>query len=689
MAELYKKCFRGYLIDHHAPAPPVVTYENISKEEHRQFYRTAGINSLMLYCKDHWGYSYYDTAVGTKHPGIKTDWVGEISGVLKEEDIEFNAYYCIEYDTISVEQHPEWAVLKQDGSRLKCEGRNAKWGIPCYLRGYRQYALNQLKEIVTAYTPDSLFLDIFGKSLCYCPECLAEFRKKTGTPLPESKEEIVKRTPEILDFLDDLAEDFLDEVLASVKNIDPELAVTINFSSHYPKRIRDKLDYHFTEPWAGNRLSAAYARATGRYPQLGPGDVSKIFDYHNESVYVQAAADITAQGCRVFLYSEPQLPDGSLEEREAELVGAAMEEVGKYEELLSGREIIAEIGIVQSDDSVNLGYADLFPANAIPRAKAVNRHKQAVLGAMQICDQLKLPWTIIPIDDLSAGIPASIKILILPEVFVLPGETVRIIENFVKQGGTAAATGGTGLYERNGEQRPGFSFSGFTGINFTGIREKYKPNVWGGYISFCDGPFSERLNRTTPPISETSYEIAGDFRTWGQFTAPATVLTETSWVNWGYPPPKDETREPLIVSSESGSGSFWYAGFDLFGVAAQGMEWPAAFLKTLLEQQQYTPEITLETEIPHLINIASYYRRNQIIVHIISDTSRIASGDTPELNPGVLKARVSLGIKRASLFYPEKSELAVKRHDNDIIEVVLPQVKIHQIIVLEAENETK
>jgi hypothetical protein len=689
MAERYKNCFRGYLIDHHAPAPPVVTYANIDKEEHREFYRTAGINSLMLYCKDHWGYSYYNTAVGTKHPGLKTDWVGEISGILKEENIEFNAYYCIEYDTLSVQQRPHWAVLKNDGSPLKCEGRNAKWGIPCYLRGYRQYALSQLREIVSAYKPDSLFLDIFGKSLCYCPECLAEFKSRTGGDLPENSREIVKRTPEILNYLDDLAENFLDEVLDTVKQIDPDLAVTINFSSHYPKRIRDKLDYHFTEPWAGNRLSAAYARATGRHPQLGPGDVSKIFDYHDESVYIQAAADITAQGCRVFLYSEPQLPDGSLEKREAELVGAAMGEVETYEELLSGREIIAEIGIVQSDDSVNLGYAEVIPANAIPRAKALNLHKQAVLGSMRICDQLKLPWTVLPIKDVSDGIPESIKILLLPEVFVLPEETAAVIARFVKNGGTVIATGGTGLYERSGKRRPDFSFSGFSGINFIDVREEYRPNVWGGYVSFCDDPFSEKLNRTTPPISEVSYKIDGNFRTRGSFTAPATVLTETSWVNWGCPPPKDNTGEPLIVSSESGTGTFWYAAFDLFGITAQGMEWPSAFLKTLLEQLPYSPVITLETEIPHLINIASYNRRNQIIVHVTSDTGRIAAGDTPELSPGVLKASRSLGIKKASLYYPETAALKIDKHQNDFIEVPLPPVKIHQIIVLEAENETR
>ena len=40
----------------------------------------------------------------------------------------------------------------------------------------------------------------------------------------------------------------LDEMKAQLKSIDPDLAISVNFASHYPKSLRDKLDYIFTEP---------------------------------------------------------------------------------------------------------------------------------------------------------------------------------------------------------------------------------------------------------------------------------------------------------------------------------------------------------------------------------------------------------------------------------------------------------
>jgi hypothetical protein len=55
MSNLYKKTYRGYLIDHHSPDPPIVTLDKLDAKEYEKFYTTANINSLMVYFKDHWG----------------------------------------------------------------------------------------------------------------------------------------------------------------------------------------------------------------------------------------------------------------------------------------------------------------------------------------------------------------------------------------------------------------------------------------------------------------------------------------------------------------------------------------------------------------------------------------------------------------------------------------------------------
>ena len=45
---------------------------------------------------------------------------------------------------------------------------------------YRQYVLDQIREIVLGYRPDAVFLDLYGQTLCYCNHCQKEFRSRTG-----------------------------------------------------------------------------------------------------------------------------------------------------------------------------------------------------------------------------------------------------------------------------------------------------------------------------------------------------------------------------------------------------------------------------------------------------------------------------------------------------------------------------
>ncbi len=681
MADLYKKRFRGYLIDNHSPAPPAVTFGRLDIAEHASFFGTAGIDSLMVYCKDHWGYSYYDTVCGERHPALDRDWVAETVAELRKKGIEFNAYYSVEYDNTITGKHPDWAIRKADGEELRSASRNAKWRMACYMTGYRRYVLDQLTEIVSRYHPDSLFLDIFGKSLCYCPECRRIFGERYGYPLPETGEGLSGVSAEVLGFLDDCAEGFLDDVVSTVKAIDPGLAVTINFSSHYPKRIRDKLDYHFTEPWAGNWLSAAFARATGRFPQLGPGDVSSVYNYLPESVYVAAAAQIAAQGCRVFMYSEPQRPDGTLEREEARRIGAAYREVKKFEHLLGNRTIVADVGIVQSDDSVRVGTAGAVVAHAIARTRTPNRHVNAVLGAMKCCDFSKRTWTVVPEAELSSGMLASLRVIILPEVLVFGQGTWEKLETFMRAGGTVIASGESGLRKPDGTLAADYAFAASTGIHFTGLRNEYAVNHWGGYAGFNPDGFRAGIPDTTPPISSASIRFSSPVDPTAVFVEPAVILGPETWVNWGYPPPARRTGEPLIVRMDIGAGTFWYAGFDLFGFAAEDGAWVKGFLSAVLDLALPDPLVRLETANPGTVGFTAFRRGAEMIIHIVSMIPGMSGGDCPPIPAGQLVFGTDRPVTAREV-YPEDRPLVSVGSERGA-RVDAGTVFIHKIILVQ------
>lgn len=686
MSERFKHTYRGYLVDHHSPPPPVVTFEHLDIADYERFYDQAHINNLMLYCKDHWGYSYYDTEVGVKHPALRTDWVKEHSELLKRKNIEFNAYYCIEYDNTASVIHPEWASLQADGSELRCTGRNAKWRIPCYLTGYRQYVLSQLREIVSWYTPDSLFLDIFGKSLCYCPTCRAEFERRNGFALPEEAQEIAKHSALIIDFLDDCAEEFLSELITEVKAIDPELAVTINFSSHYRKSIRDRLDYHFTEPWAGNWLSAAYARATGVHPQLGPGDVSHVFDYLPSEIYEQAASEIAAQGCRVFLYSEPQLPDGTLEFVESERIGTAFSQIKSFEHLLEERTHIADVCIIQSDKSVTVGHAGSVVPNAIARARAENRHVQSLLGAMRCCEYSNLTWTVLPEQEALTRPLESFSLIILPQVLVLEEPLLDRLYSFIEQGGHVILIDRTGLYDPRGNLQSQFSFQERFGISFDRIREEFAPNVWGGYADFGSQKSTLGVEDTTVPISSESILFTSDAHSVARFVPPAETLGAETWVNWGYPPPRCPSTADLVVTKSIGEGSVWYYGFDVTSLAAKQMHWPKEHLSRLFGSLIPHPAITLESSLAESVGFTAFRTsRGTIHIHIISHLPELTGGDAPEFYPGKILVQGFSNNCSATLIHPTHKQLKTESCDG-VLSIELPMIRIQLIIEINEER---
>ena len=332
MSEKFKSTKRCYLIDHHSPQPPIVPLGRMDIEEYDHFFETANIDSLMVYCKDHWGVTYYDSKVpgAQKHAGVKGDWIRTVRDKTAEKGIEFVAYYCIEYDEGAARRFPEWRVRKADGTPLIRDDLYAKWSLMCYQTGYREYALSQLEEIISNYHPDSLFLDIFGASLCYCDNCRSKFEKRFGYMLPESAADIQAHKNDVTAFLDDNAADFYDELSRRLKAIDPTLAITINFACHYPKYIRDKLDYQYSEPLLkDNWFSSAYARdtAVGLYPMLAPGEASAVYNYDKPSQYICDLSSIAAQGCRVGMYSGSQHIDGTLEHEESRRLGTVFHEL--------------------------------------------------------------------------------------------------------------------------------------------------------------------------------------------------------------------------------------------------------------------------------------------------------------------------------------------------------------------------
>lgn len=689
MPDIFKNAFRGYLIDHHSPAPPIVDFSQLDMEEYERFYQEADISSLMVYTKDHWGYSYYDTKIGTKHPGLSLDYIAQVSQILRKHHIEFNAYYCLEYDTLAPRQHPEWAIQDKDGNAV-CLHNRARWGMSCYETGYRDYVLGQLREIVENYRPDSLFLDIFGKSLCYCEKCRQKFRSSYGYDLPETESRVEgervifdfgSHGRDVNEFLENSAYEMLQDVLKTVKSIDPKLKVTINFAALYPKKIRDLLDYQFTEPWAGNWLSAAYSRDTSAapYPQLGPGDVSEVYNYRPDAVYELAGAQITANGCRSFFYSGSQHVDGTLEHTEAKKVGKAYREVEKYEQFLTDRYVIADVAIIQSDSSSMAKSGSKVVQNAIGRVRQPDPHKEALKGAMMLCDYAKYSWKIVPEQELTRENAAQFRCILLAGVFHVTDALKAVLEEFQLNGGSVIAAGECGLYGRDGTKQEQFTLGRMFGCEYEGEIGDYKDQQYGGYLQMDGHPVFQGLLDTYPPMGNAQYKVRPtDGEGLGKIMSPCTAVTETTWVNWWCPPPSMKALPyPAIVKH----GSCFYIAYDLF--QSYDLNLNRNLFRNVLDACVQKPRFYLDTDYRETVSYSAYCQGGRIVIHVLSNLAEKTNGDAPAVWPGKLKVAKQLAEgKKAILVYPERRELETVQCE-DGFEIGLPNVKIHMVVVLE------
>lgn len=686
MSEKFKSANRCYLIDHHSPQPPIVPLGKMDISEYEAFFETARIDSLMVYCKDHWGVTYYDSKVpgAQKHAGVEGDWIRTVRDSTEKSGIEFVAYYCIEYDEGAARRFPEWRVRKADGTPLIRDDVYAKWSLVCYQTGYREYALSQLEEIISNYHPDSLFLDIFGASLCYCDNCRRKFRERFGYELPETENGLKEHKQDVIAFLDNNAYEFLAELKSRLKKIDPTLAITINFACHYPDYIRNMLDYQYSEPLLhDNWFSSAYARdtAVGLYPMLAPGEASAVYNYDKPQQYICDLSSIAAQGCRVGMYSGSQHIDGTLDHEEARRLGAVYNELKEMDAYFTQtRRPVKSVGIIQSDISKSAG-GDALVADAILRMKRHSPHTDAILGAMMVCEQAKIPYSILPENSIAGLKLSDFDLIILPEVYVVKPEVLTALSDYVNAGGKIIVSGKTGTLDAACQPLSGSVLDSLTGCTYIKEHNEYSQNDWSAYLRAADtDSFHGLLHVTTPPVSNFFIETKpNSAQVLATFVLPSVACSPSEWINWWSPPPGEETHLPAVTVNTYGQGQVVYLAYDYFTMSAANTYRDSAdFFEDILNILNVQPVMRNETDIPNILRTAFFEEEDCYQIHQISTLPNRYKGETMPVSGGTLILRTP--ISGACTVYPDKQEIPVI-HENDVWKVTLPAFTQQQMIL--------
>lgn len=683
MSNLFKSRYRTYLIDHHSPSFPCITFDKLNFSEYEEFYKTAKIDSLMVYCKDHWGMSYYPSQLPdtVMHPALHgIDYVGNVRDICRRNDIEFVAYFSFEYDSGIALKHPEWRVVDAEGKPIIRNDKYAKWSLNCMQTGYRDLCIKQIEEIITKYHPDALFLDIFGCSLCYCNTCKTLFFNRYGYNMPETKDAIQKSKRDIHDFLTHLSIDLLTSIKQHVKAIDPDVPVTINFASHYPEEVRCLLDYQFAEPVVqDNWFSARFTRDTsiGRYPILMAGEFSSVYNYHTKERYIADLSAIVAHGCRVGLYSGVQHTDGTLEKKEAELIGSALVEVEKIHDLTFDAKPVRYIGILQNDLCDSLEDRDIL-SDSILRLKHSSPHINAILGAMKLCEHQGVPYKIIPeseTDDL-----CDFKVLLLPEYYIVSSQLCDRLSDFVRKGGSLIIAGKSGLYSNSFSMQSGNTLEDLIGAKHVCIHDEFSSNTWSAYVSTAGKADPVIPCDTTPPVSEYFVETKlTQGHALASFVKPCIRCDSDHWINWWSPPPGELTNMPAVIENIIDKGKVYYCAFDLFSMASEeNYEICHTLFSSLLSNSLHSP-MHVTSSAPDVVrNVFSRTDDGIVYLHQLSQLPFRFNGQVVPVRGGnlIISSKKRPSVKQV---YPITRELDVTLADSEW-QVELPEMEIQQVI---------
>ncbi len=189
MNNIHQNELRQIHLDFHTPGFVKVG----DKFDAKTFFDTleaAKINSIALFAKCHHGYSYFDTKVGTRHPGLGFDLFGQAVAEASKRKIPVLAYFSLNVDEVFAEAHPEHVAQFLDGkpvdSQILHDGSELFWRWLCPNRGswLESFFFPHVEECLRLHPVDGIFIDMAGylPGSCFCDDCQRQLNEQGIDP---------------------------------------------------------------------------------------------------------------------------------------------------------------------------------------------------------------------------------------------------------------------------------------------------------------------------------------------------------------------------------------------------------------------------------------------------------------------------------------------------------------------------
>ncbi|MCF8225136.1 MAG: hypothetical protein K9J30_04580 [Bacteroidales bacterium] len=342
--------------------------EHFNKKQFQEALIAGNVNSINIFAKGHHSWSYYPTKIGKMHPHLDFDLMGAQIEACKEIGVSVQLYFTVGWSATDAINHPEWAVLRQDGSNdyrdmVKRLGDNEDfWGWE-YLAPEGPYAeliLAQTEEILENYDVDGIWYDIHQPERLNYNAFSMKDLKKHGID-PNNREAVRKRTNERY-------HEFFQKTHDLIKSYDEDASVYYNGTTRtYNDENISYFKYKFYQyntkqdledlptSWAGYDVfpwRSKYFAGTGKEVVAMSGKFHKSWGefggFKDKEAILYEAASMIAFGANCN-FGDQLHPSGIMDMATYENIGHAYDYVEKIEAYGIGGTSAARTGLYVSE----------------------------------------------------------------------------------------------------------------------------------------------------------------------------------------------------------------------------------------------------------------------------------------------------------------------------------------------------
>ena len=559
---------RRLCLDMHLPEWHPEVLSEFDPEQIVAQMQKARVNVVMLWCKDHFGLSFYPTKVGKFHPLLKgRDLVSELVQECKQADISAVAYYSVGVDGEVCANNPDWITRTSDGEPVMRMGGTLDWGWPCINTPYREYVLSQLEEIISWYDFVGLELDMlyYRVPACYCETCQRLFRERTGLDIPREYQFGSREWQLWQDFRCRSWETFMREARDLVKSIKPQVQLSHNYHAirmhgYYPWIVGSRWqierydDYLSGETGPGHLHISYVSRAMrgagdGKPFEAIPYTGAPSIDWGLRPVeeLTGHAMTILGNGGAVFINNH-LAPQGWVQKVLYDRLEKVFARVERVEEYAEDLEPVRHVALVHSERTKEV-YANDHP----------ERYALGLLGAFKMLLEAHIPFDVLMQEQLTPERLAQYKLLVLPNCAILDRETAAVIDQAFAQGLGVISSFETSLYEPDLKLRDSFALDCIGAALLDDVPYSCT------FIHFDETsghPLLKDVTKGFPiPLRHRALKVTCNGDGVGNIVYPMTENSPTRHITHvGYPPPGHVSRYPAVVLHEGGGRSVYFPG---------------------------------------------------------------------------------------------------------------------------------